>query len=71
MDITVTVERVSIPAMSSIGFGYGRTEDGRYVEIAGDHRPMRDLGEAIAADGPQLATAPDYMVRPYPAPKEA
>lgn len=46
----VQVKQVSIPAMSTIGYGYGKNLDtGRLVKFAGDHRPMRDLGDAIAA----------------------
>lgn len=50
-----TIYTVSIPAMSTIGTGDGIGEDGRVVRIAGDHRPMRELAEAIRADGPQVA----------------
>jgi hypothetical protein len=45
----ITVHRVSIPAWSTIGYGFGRGEDGQAYEFVGDHRPMRDIGEAIAA----------------------
>ncbi len=45
----VTVYRVSIPAMSTIGYGFGVSEGGQRVSFVGDHRPMRDLGEAVAA----------------------
>ena len=47
--MTLIVTKVEIPAMSSIGYGEGETEDGRTVRFAGDHRPMRDLGEAVDA----------------------
>jgi hypothetical protein len=47
--ITVTVNRVNIPALSTIGQGEGTTPDGRLVRFAGDHRPMRHLAEALAA----------------------
>ena len=44
----VTVYHVSIPAMNSTGFGYGLNADsGEKVCFVGDHRPMRDLGEAL------------------------
>lgn len=46
---TVTVERVTIPPMSTLGYGFGVDTAGNRVSFAGDHRPMRDLGEAIAA----------------------
>lgn len=53
-NIRVRVEQVSIPAMSTIGTGRGREvlssgKLGKEVVFAGDHRPMRDLGEAVAA----------------------
>jgi hypothetical protein len=43
----ITVNRVNIPAMSTIGYGYGKDSDGNKVTFVGDHRPMRDIGEAI------------------------
>jgi hypothetical protein len=45
--MTVTVLRISVPAMSSIGFGSGVNENGDHVEFAGDHRAMRNIGEAM------------------------
>lgn len=51
MSEIVYIERVHIPAMSTIGYGYGKTESGQEIEIAGDHRPMRYLGEALAGAG--------------------
>ena len=47
MTRTVHVTHVNIPAGSTIGHGYGRTEDGDEVIFGGDWRPMRDLGEAL------------------------
>ncbi len=44
----VQVYRVSIPAMSTIGYGRGQSEDGQWIEFVGDHRPMRHLGHAVA-----------------------
>lgn len=45
----VRVTRVQIPAFSTIGYGEGiDTETGKPVSFAGDHRPMRDVGAAIA-----------------------
>lgn len=39
--------------MTTIGYGYGIDDEGHDVKFAGDHRPMRHLGEAIAdADEP-------------------
>lgn len=45
----ITVYRINIPAMSTIGHGYGKDEEGKDIRFVGDHRPMRDIGEAIAA----------------------
>lgn len=43
----VTVTKVQIPAWSTLGFGWGTNEQGKTVQFAGDHRPLRDIGEAI------------------------
>ena len=45
----IAVTRVSIPAMSTIGYGRGVDDQGNLVRFAGDHRPLRQLGEALAA----------------------
>ena len=48
--MNVHVKRVNVPAMSTIGYGWGVDyETGDLVKWVGDHRPMRHLGEAIAA----------------------
>ena len=39
---------VTIPAWSTIGYGQGIDDEGRHVRFAGDHRPLRHLGEALA-----------------------
>ncbi len=49
MTIAVTVERVEQPRGQTIAYGYGTTEDGRFIRWAGDHRPMRHIAEALAA----------------------
>jgi hypothetical protein len=43
----VTVTHVSIPPMSSLGYGTAMDGDGNPVHFVGDHRPMREIGEAI------------------------
>jgi len=58
--ITVHVTRVNIPAMSTIGFGEGWTDQGQRVSFMGDHRPMRHLGEALE-DEP-IAVVPFDMI---------
>jgi hypothetical protein len=35
--------------MSSLAYGYGKDDAGKEVQFVGEHRPMRDIGEAIAA----------------------
>ncbi len=45
--MTVTVTRITIPAMSTIGYGYGTDENGNAVRFVGDHRPMFHIGEAM------------------------
>ncbi len=44
----VTVFAVSIPAMSTIGYGRGFNDQGNVVDFLGDHRPMYHLGKAVA-----------------------
>jgi hypothetical protein len=49
--------------MSTIGFGYGFDETGQAVTFSGDHRPMRDLGEALArAAEPPVVDLEDWQV---------
>ncbi len=44
----VRVFRVSIPAMSTLGFGYGiDVQTGEEIRFCGDHRPLRPLGETL------------------------
>ena len=44
----VRVRRIQIPALSTIGYGYGTdVETGEQIRFCGDRRPMRDLGEAL------------------------
>jgi hypothetical protein len=63
----VWVLRVNIPAMSTIGYGWGETvdeEETRAVRFAGDHRPMMELGEAMEASGeePVYAELEDWQI---------
>ena len=53
----VRVFMVSVPAMSTIGYGEGiETETGEEIRFCGDHRPLRDLGEALryASEPPEV-----------------
>lgn len=50
----VSVERVNVPAMSTVGYGYGTGQAACgpvSITFAGDHREMRYLGEAIEEAG--------------------
>jgi hypothetical protein len=62
----VAVSRVSVPAMSTIGYGYGTdVETGDEVKFAGDHRPMRELGEGIpysTPDDPIIVEIEGYQI---------
>ena len=61
--MTITLNRVTIPAWSTIGYGLGVDEHGRRVRFAGDHRPLRQLGEALAgADEPILVEVESWQV---------
>ena len=61
--MTITLERITIPAWSTIGYGYGVDEDGRRVRFVGDHSPLRQLGEALAgADEPILVEVEPWQV---------
>ena len=66
--MNVHVTRVSIPAWSSVGYGEGWIElpDGttRMVTFVGDHRPMRNLGDALHdATEPLIADVPDWALQ--------
>ena len=43
----IRVQRVHIPALSTIGYGEGHDPAERRVRFVGDHRPMRELGRAL------------------------
>jgi hypothetical protein len=61
----ISVTRISIPAMSTIGYGWGKDETGRVVRFVGDHRPMRDIGEAMqhmTSDEPITVDLEDWQV---------
>jgi hypothetical protein len=48
----VQLYRVHIPAMSTLGYGYGYdTASGAKVSFVGEHRSVRDLGEALRSGG--------------------
>ena len=45
----IKVNEIRIPAMSTVGYGRGTDSDGNEVHWVGDHRPMRELAEAVEA----------------------
>jgi len=49
--MTLTLEGITIPACSTIGYGYGVDEDGCPGRFVADHRPLRQLGEGLVAAG--------------------
>jgi hypothetical protein len=57
---TVAVIEVTIPAMSTTGQGVGvDRRNGDTVWFAGDHRPMRELAQAVArGDEPTMELEP-------------
>ncbi len=61
----ITVTNISVPAMSTIGYGEGIDENGNTVTFIGDHRPMRDLVEALMqADGEEVvAEVEDWQIK--------
>ena len=61
--MTITLERITIPAGSTIGYGQGIDHEGRCIRFAGDWRPLRDLGEALAgADEPIEVEVANWQV---------
>ena len=49
--MTLTLTHIAIPARSTVGYGYGLDDTGQLVCFAGDHRLLRQLGEALQAGG--------------------
>ena len=59
--MTLTLTHVCIPARSTIGYAYGLDGEDRLVCFAGDHRPLRQLGEALAgANEPMQVEIEDW-----------
>jgi hypothetical protein len=57
----VRVFRVRIPAISTIGYGYGiDVETGQQIRFCGDQRPLRELGDALrhASEPPEAEVEP-------------
>ena len=59
----VRVDHVNIPAYSTLGYAEGVDEEtGERVRFAGDHRPMRDIGEDLERGGSPVAEVEDWQV---------
>jgi len=59
----IRVQRVHIPALSTIGYGEGHDPAERRVRFVGDHRPMRELGRAVStASEPVYAEVEDWQI---------
>ena len=59
----IQVQRVRIPAMSTIGYGEGFDQGERRVQFVGDHRPMRELGRVLPnATEPVYAEVEDWQI---------
>lgn len=48
MTTILLIDSIDIPAGSTIGYAEGVGEDGERHRIAGDWRPLREIGEEIA-----------------------
>jgi hypothetical protein len=52
--VKVDLRRVHIPALSTIGYGYGQLEDGMSAVIIADRREMQGIGRAIGEGKPSI-----------------
>ena len=52
--VKVDLTRVHIPALSTIGYGYGQLEDGTSAVIVADQRTMQGIGQAIGEGKPPI-----------------
>ena len=52
--VKVDLRRVHIPALSTIGYGYGRLEDGTSAVIIADRREMEGIGREIGEGKPPI-----------------
>ena len=62
----VTVYRVNIPVMSTIGYGWGKDQQGNEVKFCGDHRPMlwlvREIKQAAAEFDLPVVNLDDWQI---------
>jgi hypothetical protein len=52
--VRVDLTRVHIPALSTLGYGYGQLEDGTSAVIIDDQRAMRGFGQMIGEGKPSI-----------------
>jgi len=52
--VKVDLTRVHIPALSTLGYGYGQLEDGTSAVIVADQRAMRGFGHVIGEGRPSI-----------------
>jgi hypothetical protein len=61
--VQIEVGRVVIPPGSSIGYAIGHPIGSTDIVVfAGDHRPMRTMGEALGEGSVIVADVPDEMI---------
>lgn len=64
--IRVRVTRITVPAMSTIGYGYGTREDtGEQVTFTEGHRYMRHLGEELMARTRETGELPTLEIEDW------
>lgn len=59
----LTIESVSVPPMSTIGFGVGSDETGKRWRFVGDWRPMAAICEALEAGEDVEANVPEWALQ--------
>lgn len=62
--LRVTVHHISIPPMSTLGYGEGVDDHGRVVEFVGDRRSMLIIGESLDGDSDDdvIAHVPTHCI---------
>lgn len=63
--MTVKVTDVFLPEGSTIGHGYGRDEDGRFVHFVGDRRMMQTIADALDKESVVPAEVQGHQLLAY------